>query len=64
MMKKTTICAVALAAATFTSAAHAGSLADPVIEAPAVVADAQSSSSGTALVAMLAVLLAIPALGD
>ena len=59
-MKKTTICAVALAAATFTSAAHAGSLADPVIEAPAVVADAQSSSSGT----MLAVLLAIPALGD
>ncbi|MBM1631855.1 hypothetical protein JQV27_03320 [Sulfitobacter mediterraneus] len=63
-MKKSTICAVALAAATFTSAAQAGSLADPVVEEPVVVTDAEGSSSGTAMVAMLAVLLAIPALGD
>ena len=41
--------------------AQAGSIADPVIEMDVIVADtATSSSSGTALVALLAAVLAIP----
>ena len=41
--------------------AQAGSMADPVIEMDVIVSDtATSSSSGTALVALLAAVLAIP----
>lgn len=55
---------LALSVASFGQAALAGSLADPVIEPVAIVEDATSSSSGTALVALLAVVLAIPLLND
>jgi hypothetical protein len=48
----------------FTTTATAGSLADPVIEAPVIVQDASSSSSGKATVALLALLLIIPAITD
>ncbi|MEQ6204204.1 hypothetical protein ABMC88_14280 [Sulfitobacter sp. HNIBRBA2951] len=47
-----------------TTAASAGSLADPVIEAPIIVQEASSSSSGKVTVALLALLLMIPALSD
>lgn len=59
-MKRTVLLAF-LAMAIGTSS-QAGSLADPVIAPAVIVEDAAGSSSGTALVAMLAVLLMIPAL--
>lgn len=46
----------------FATTANAGSLADPVIEAPVIVEDASSSSSATTTVALLALLLMIPVL--
>ncbi|WP_298862702.1 hypothetical protein [uncultured Sulfitobacter sp.] len=46
----------------FTTTATAGSLADPIIEAPLIVHEASSSSSGTVTVALLALLLMIPVL--
>lgn len=46
----------------FATSATAGSLADPIIEAPIIVEDASSSSSGAATVALLALLLMIPVL--
>jgi len=54
----------AVAFAALSSAASAGSLADPVIEAPIIVAEASSSSSGTVTVALLALLLIIPVISD
>ena len=48
----------------FTSTATAGSAVDPVIEAPVIVQDAASSSSGTATVDLLALLLIIPVITD
>ena len=53
-----------LAFAASTTAATAGSLADPVIEAPIIIEEASSSSSGTVTVALLALLLALPVLTD
>ncbi|KEJ90294.1 hypothetical protein [Sulfitobacter donghicola] len=53
-----------LAFAALTSTATAGSLADPVIEAPVIVEDASSSSSGTLSVALLGLLLSLPLLTD
>ncbi len=52
------------ALAAFTSMASAGSLSDPVIEAPIIIEEASSSSSGTVTVALLALLLALPVLTD
>ena len=46
----------------FTTTATAGSLADPIIEAPIIVEDASSSSSATTTVALLALLMMIPIL--
>lgn len=63
-MKTTRNIVAALALAGFGQAALAGSLADPVIEPVTIVEDATSSSSGTALVALLAVVLSIPVLTD
>ena len=59
---KTIITLAALVA--FSTTTHAGSLADPVIEAPIIIEEASSSSSGTVTVtvALLALLLMIPAL--
>jgi hypothetical protein len=48
----------------FTTSAMAGSLTDPVIEAPLIIEEASSSSSGTVTVALLALLLALPILTD
>jgi hypothetical protein len=48
----------------FTTTANAGSLADLIMEAPVIVEEANSSSSGTATVALLALLLIIPVLTD
>ncbi len=48
----------------FTSTATAGSIVDPVIEAPVIVQDTTSSSSGKATVALLALLLIIPVITD
>lgn len=59
---KSILTAVAFAA--LATSASAGSLADPVIEAPLIVEDASSSSSGTVTVALLALLLALPILTD
>lgn len=59
---KHTITAAALL--TYATSAHAGSLADPVIEAPIIVEEASSSSSGTVTVALLALLLSLPLLTD
>ena len=53
-----------LALAAFTTTAFAGSLSDPVIEAPIIIEEASSSSSGTMSVALLALLLALPVLTD
>ncbi|MCX7565255.1 hypothetical protein OS189_02705 [Sulfitobacter sp. F26169L] len=53
-----------LALAAFTTAVSAGSLADPIIEAPVIVQEASSSSSGTVTVALLALLMALPILTD
>ena len=57
---KTIITLAALVA--FSTTAHAGSLADPVIEAPIIIEEASSSSSGTVTVALFALLPMIPAL--
>lgn len=54
----------AVVALGLSQAVNAGSVADPIIEAPIVVADATSSSSGTTTVLLLALLLAIPVLTD
>lgn len=62
-MKKT-IGAVALFTFALTHQGIAGSLADPVIEAPVIVEEASSSSSGTATVALLALLMSLPLLTD
>lgn len=61
---KSSVTAAALVAALFATPLAAGSVADPVIEAPVIVADAESSSSGAALVLALAVLMAIPVASD
>jgi hypothetical protein len=53
-----------LALAAFTTTAFAGSLSDPVIEAPIIIEEASRSSSGTMSVALLALLLALPVLTD
>lgn len=63
-MKQLGLFAAALAVVCAGAAAQAGSLSDPVVETPVIIDDAEGSSSGTALVALLAVLLAVPALGD
>ena len=53
--------AFALSLSLAAGVAQAGSMADPVIEMDVIVADtATSSSSGTSLVALLAVVLALP----
>jgi len=59
---KYTLSAFAIAASATTTLA--GSLSDPVIEAPIIIEEASSSSSGTVTVALLALLLALPALTD
>lgn len=53
-----------VAFAAFTTTTFAGSLSDPVIEAPLIIEEASSSSSGTVTVALLALLLALPVLTD
>lgn len=63
-MKKAVIIASMVAFAGIGQMATAGSLADPVIEAPLIVEDATSSSSGTSLVLALAILMSIPVLTD
>jgi hypothetical protein len=59
---KQAICALAIGASVLGTTATSGSLSDPVIAAPTIVADTTSSSSGTTLIALLAILMAIPAL--
>ncbi|MBU2982569.1 hypothetical protein KO498_12190 [Lentibacter algarum] len=55
--------ATAFAASLTASTSFAGGLADPVVEQDIIVADAAaSSSSGSALVALLALTLVIPIL--
>ncbi|WP_299030799.1 hypothetical protein [uncultured Sulfitobacter sp.] len=54
----------ALAFAALATSAQAGSLSDPIIEAPIIIEEASSSSSGTVTVALLALLLALPVLTD
>ncbi|MAY86238.1 hypothetical protein [Arenibacterium halophilum] len=54
-MKKLVLAAALAAAA---STATAGSLADPIIEAPVIVEDARSSSSGIVLPLILLALVA------
>lgn len=44
--------------------AYAGSLSDPVVDPVVITTEAASSSSGTALVALLSVIMMIPALSD
>ena len=46
----------------FATTATAGSLADPIIEAPIIIEEATSSSSGTAIVVALTILLMIVSL--
>ena len=61
-MKKT-LYAVAIAASFSVTSAVAGSLSDPVVTPIEIVEDTTaSSSSAMALVAMLALLMAVPAL--
>ncbi|MBD3663028.1 hypothetical protein [Sulfitobacter aestuariivivens] len=62
-MKKSTL-AIAVSAAFFATGTFAGSVADPVIEAPVIVEDATSSSTGTSLVLALALLMSVPVLTD
>lgn len=62
-MLRTSICA-AIVAFGVSQPVLAGSVADPVIEAPVIVADATSSSSGKATVLFLALLLSVPVLTD
>ncbi|MEP1767593.1 MAG: hypothetical protein ABJJ53_13265 [Sulfitobacter sp.] len=59
---KYSLAALAIAASATTTLA--GSLSDPVIEAPIIIEEASSSSSGTVTVALLALLLALPVLTD
>lgn len=59
-MKKLVLAAAMTVAA---SSAFAGSLADPIIEAPVVVEEATSSSAGV-LVPILILVLVAAALGD
>ncbi|WP_407495996.1 hypothetical protein [Pseudooceanicola sp. MF1-13] len=59
-MKKLTL--ALFAAALMTTSAQAGSYADPVIEAPVIVEDTTSSSSGELLVLYLASLVVIAAM--
>ena len=59
-MKKLVLAAAMTVAA---SSAFAGSLADPIIEAPVVVEEATSSSAGV-LVPMLILVLVAAALAD
>lgn len=54
-MKKLVLAAALTAAA---STAHAGSLADPVIEAPVIIEEATGSSGGVLLPLILLVLVA------
>lgn len=61
-MKKTIIAAT-VAASLAATTGFAGSVKDPVLEKDVVMAEAASSSSGTAFVALLALVLAIPVLG-
>jgi len=63
-MKKAVMIASMVAFTGISQSAVAGSLADPVIEAPLIVEDATSSSSGASLVLALAILLSIPVLTD
>jgi hypothetical protein len=63
MNMKKTLYAVAVAATFGVTPALAGSLSDPVVTPIDIIEDTTaSSSSAMALVAMLAVLMAIPAL--
>lgn len=48
----------------FSTTAHAGSLADPVVETSVIVQDASSSSSGRMTVGLLAMLMILPVLTD
>lgn len=63
-MKKT-VCVLAAMAALTAAPASAGNLSDPIV-APLVIAQdtAASSSSGTAIVLLLALLVSIPALSN
>lgn len=63
-MKKTTFLAVALATTVFAHGAAAGSLSDPVIEAPVIIEDVVGSSSGTSLVAILSVIMLLASAAD
>lgn len=63
-MRKLILAAGIAATMSLASVATAGSLADPVVEMPIVVADAQGSSSGTTIVAMLALLMVVPLVTD
>ena len=54
-MKKLVLAAALTAAA---STAHAGSLADPIIEAPVIVEEATGSSAGVLVPLLLLVLVA------
>lgn len=60
-MKKAII-AAGLAASLVASTGTAGSLSDPALERDVIVQEATSSSSGKALVGLLAIILAIPVL--
>lgn len=58
-MKKLTL-AAAMSLTLVSTAAMAGSVSDPVVEADVIVADSGSSSSGTVMgIMMLALLLAV-----
>jgi hypothetical protein len=62
-MKKTITVLAAIAA--FSAApAMAGSVSDAKIEAPIIVAETTTSSSGTAIVALLGILMSIPFIVD
>ena len=63
-MKKAVLVASMVAFTGMGQMATAGSLSDPVIEAPLIIEEATSSSSGTSLVIALAILLSIPAFAD
>lgn len=58
---KTAFYALALTGASFVATqSTAGSIADPVVEPVVITDDATSSSSGTGLVAALALLMILP----
>jgi hypothetical protein len=60
-MKKLVLAAALTAAA---STAHAGSLADPVIEAPVIVEETTGSSSGLVIPLLLLALVAVAVATD